>query len=155
MDIPTLLLSSFVIAVTALFFFIWSLRKGVLDPDPAAAKVIFVAGEIGRVEEPALGAASERRLQHSVAAVAPGEADIDELRSRLEAAGRDPASVDIAFATPEGGDPSSDAFDADAHLAGLDRLAAVGVTWVQVGLPCDSVAHALDTLHRYGEQVIR
>jgi probable F420-dependent oxidoreductase len=81
-------------------------------------------------------------------------AAIDDLRSRLEAAGRDPASVDIAFATPEGGDPSSDAFDADAHLAGLERLAALGVTWVQVGLPGDSVAHALDTLHRYGEQVI-
>jgi alkanesulfonate monooxygenase SsuD/methylene tetrahydromethanopterin reductase-like flavin-dependent oxidoreductase (luciferase family) len=81
-------------------------------------------------------------------------AAIDDLRSRLEAAGRDPASVDIAFATPEGGDPSSDAFDADAHLAGLERLAALGVTWVQVGLPGDSVAHALETLHRYGEQVI-
>jgi len=63
MDIHTLLLSSFIIAVTGLFVFIWSLRKGVLDPDPAAAKVIFDPGEIGRVEEPAVTSTAERRLQ--------------------------------------------------------------------------------------------
>ena len=44
---------------------------------------------------------------------------------------------------------------ADAHLEGLAALAALGVTWVQVGLPGDSVDHAVDTLQRYGEQVIR
>jgi probable F420-dependent oxidoreductase len=82
-------------------------------------------------------------------------AAVGDLHARLAAAGRDPASVDIAFATPAGGDPSSDAFDADAHRAGLDDLAALGVTWVQVGLPGDSVAHAVETLQRYGEQVIR
>jgi probable F420-dependent oxidoreductase len=79
---------------------------------------------------------------------------IGDLRRRLDAAGRDPASVDIAFSNPAGGDPGSDAFDADAHLAGLDALAALGVTWVQVGVPGDSVGHALDALQRYGEQVI-
>ena len=40
---------------------------------------------------------------------------------RLDAAGRDPATVDITFSNPAGGDPASDAFDADAHLEGLDR----------------------------------
>lgn len=79
---------------------------------------------------------------------------IDDLTARLDAAGRDPVSVDIAFSNPAGGDPSSDAFDADAHLQGLADLAALGVTWVQVGLPGDSVEHAVETLQRYGEQVI-
>lgn len=79
---------------------------------------------------------------------------IDDLRVRLDAAGRDPAAVDIAFGNPAGGDPATDAFDADAHVEGLDRLAALGVTWVQVGLPGDSLAHITDTLQRYGEQVI-
>lgn len=79
---------------------------------------------------------------------------ISDLRARLEAAGRDPSTVDIAFSTPAGGDPASDAFDPDAHLRGLADLAALGVTWVQVGLPGDSVDHAVETLQRYGEQVI-
>jgi hypothetical protein len=46
---------------------------------------------------------------------------IDDLRRRLDSAGRDPASIDIAFANPAGGNPAADSFDADAHLAGLDR----------------------------------
>lgn len=79
---------------------------------------------------------------------------IDDLRARLDAAGRDPATVDITFANPLGGDPASDTFDAAAHLDGLDALGALGVTWVQVGLPGDSLAHALETIQRYGEQVI-
>jgi probable F420-dependent oxidoreductase len=79
---------------------------------------------------------------------------IDDLRRRLDQAGRDPASVDIAFSCPAGGDPATDRFDADAHLEGLAALAALGVTWVQVGLPGDSVGHVLETLERYGTQVI-
>jgi probable F420-dependent oxidoreductase len=79
---------------------------------------------------------------------------IDDLRARLEAAGRDPASIDIAFATSAGGDPSSTAFEPAPHREALAALAALGVTWVQVGLPGDSPAHAVETLQRYGEQVI-
>jgi len=79
---------------------------------------------------------------------------IDDLHRRLDASGRDPASVDIAFSNPAGGDPSSDAFDADAHLDGLVALGKLGVTWVQVGVPGDSVAHAAEVAERYGEQII-
>ncbi len=79
---------------------------------------------------------------------------VDDLRRRLEGAGRDPASIDISFACHAGGDPATDAFDADAHLAGLADLAAIGVTWVQVGLPGDDLEHTVATLERYGEQVI-
>jgi probable F420-dependent oxidoreductase len=81
-------------------------------------------------------------------------AAIDDLRRRLDAANRDPASIDIAFTNAAGGNPAIDSFDADTHLAGLDRLAALGVTWTHVGLPGDSVGHALETLQRYGERVI-
>jgi probable F420-dependent oxidoreductase len=79
---------------------------------------------------------------------------VEDLHRRLDGAGRDPASVDITFSNRAGGDPAGDAFDADAHLAGLDALAAIGVGWAQVGLPGDSVAHAVETIQRYGEQVI-
>ena len=37
---------------------------------------------------------------------------------------------------------------------GLAELAGLGVTWVQVGLPGDSVEHAVEVAQRYGEQVI-
>jgi probable F420-dependent oxidoreductase len=79
---------------------------------------------------------------------------IDDLRRRIDAAGRDPATIDIAFSNRAGGDPGGDGFDADAHLAGLADLAAIGVTWVHVGLPGDGVAHAVETIQRYGELVI-
>jgi probable F420-dependent oxidoreductase len=81
-------------------------------------------------------------------------AAVDDLRARLDAAGRDPAGVDIAFSNRAGGDPASPEFDANAHLAGLADLAALGVTWVQVGLPGDSLAHVVETIERYGEDVI-
>jgi probable F420-dependent oxidoreductase len=81
-------------------------------------------------------------------------AAIDDLRARLDAAGRDPAAIDICFGNPAGGNPADDGFDADAHLAGLEALASLGVTWVQVSLPCDSPAHATEVLARYGELVI-
>ncbi len=101
--------------------------------------------------------ASLAKTAHTVALHTTQElsAAIDDLHTRLDVAGRDPSAVDITFSTPAGGDPASDAFDPDAHLEGLAALAAVGVTWVQVGLPGDSVEHAVDTLQRYGEQVIR
>jgi probable F420-dependent oxidoreductase len=79
---------------------------------------------------------------------------VDDLRRRLDEAGRDPAAIDLAWSNPAGGDPSSDAFDADAHLEGLAALERLGVTWVQVGLPHDSLGHIVETLQRYGELVI-
>jgi probable F420-dependent oxidoreductase len=78
---------------------------------------------------------------------------IDDLHARLDVAGRDPATVDITFGNPDGGNPATHAFDADAHLAGLDQLAVMGVTWVQVALPGDSLAHAVETVERYGKAV--
>ena len=72
--------------------------------------------------------------------------------SRL--AQRDPGSVDIAFSTGAGGHIWSDDFNAEAHLAGIEELAALGVTWLQVGLPGDSLGHVTEAIERYGKQVI-
>jgi probable F420-dependent oxidoreductase len=81
-------------------------------------------------------------------------AALDDLRARLEAAGRDPATIDVTFSCAAGGDPARDDFEADAHLEGLAALAALGVTWVQVGVPGDSLDRAVETIQRYGEQII-
>ncbi len=79
---------------------------------------------------------------------------IDDLKTRVAAAGRDPEAIDVSFSNPAGGTPWADDFDVDAHRAGLDDLAALGVTWLQVGLPGSSPEAALDAIARYGEQVI-
>ena len=47
-----------------------------------------------------------------------------------------------------------DDFNADAYLDGLEKLAKLGVTWVSVHLPGDSMAHALETLDRFRTLVI-
>jgi probable F420-dependent oxidoreductase len=80
---------------------------------------------------------------------------IDDLRRRLETAGRDPSAVDISFTNAEGGSPGDDAFNADAYLSGVEKLAALGVTWLQVGLPGDSLAHLLETIERFGKSVLQ
>jgi cytochrome c oxidase cbb3-type subunit I len=65
MDTLTILLFSFVLSVTGLFVFIWSLRKKLFDENPAAANVIFSEGEIGTIEEPAATAAQRAGLQQA------------------------------------------------------------------------------------------
>jgi probable F420-dependent oxidoreductase len=82
-------------------------------------------------------------------------AGVEDLRRRLEAAGRDPSGLDVSYTNAEGGSPGDEAFNADAYLAGLEKLAAVGVTWVHAGLPGDSLAHALETIERFGKSVIQ
>jgi probable F420-dependent oxidoreductase len=79
---------------------------------------------------------------------------IDDLHRRLETADRDPSVVDISFTNAEGGSPGDDAFNADAYLDGVEKLAALGVTWLQVGLPGDSLPHTLETIERFGTLVI-
>jgi probable F420-dependent oxidoreductase len=79
---------------------------------------------------------------------------IDDLHRRLDDAGRDASTVDVVFTNFDGGSPADDDFNADAYLIGLERLAKLGVTWVQVGLPGDSLAHALDVIERFKTLVI-
>jgi probable F420-dependent oxidoreductase len=79
---------------------------------------------------------------------------IDDLRRRFDEAGRDPSSIDISFSNFAGGRPGQPDFNADAYLTGLDKLAAIGVTWVQVGVPGDSLAHTIEVIDSFGELVI-
>ena len=81
-------------------------------------------------------------------------AGIDDLRRRCEAAGRDWSAVDITFTNFDGGSPASDDFNADAYLSGMEKLARLGVTWLQVGLAGDSLAHALESIDRFRTLVI-
>src|SRR5471032_2368609 len=70
MNTVTILLSSFILSITGLFIFIWSLRKRLFDNTAAAAYVIFSDGEIGRGEEPAATAAQLEGMRQQV----PGQA---------------------------------------------------------------------------------
>ena len=87
----------------------------------------------------------------SVESLAKGIAD---LRRRCDAAGRDWSGIDITFTNMGGGTPGDDDFNADAYQSGLEKLAAVGVTWLQVGVPGDSLAHAVESIERFGSSVI-
>lgn len=100
----------------------------------------------------ALAQTARTAALESVEGLADG---IGDLRRRFDAAGRDWTGIDITFTNVGGGDPSADAFDADAYLSGVEKLAAVGVTWLQVSLPGDSLARLLDTIERFGASVIR
>jgi probable F420-dependent oxidoreductase len=79
---------------------------------------------------------------------------IDDLRRRLDGAGRDPDSIDIAFGNFRGGRLGSDSFDADGYLHGMADLERLGVTWLHVGLPGDSLQHALEAVEQFGNQVV-
>lgn len=79
---------------------------------------------------------------------------LDELWQHLDEADRDRADIDVSFGTPAGGAPADDDFDAAAHLDGLDELARLGVTWSAMNAPGDSLDHAIETLERYGAEVI-
>ena len=80
---------------------------------------------------------------------------IDDLRRRFDAAGRDWSRTDITFTNNEGGNPGADGFNADAYLSGVETLAALGVTWLQVSVPGDSLAHAVEAIERFGTSVIK
>jgi probable F420-dependent oxidoreductase len=79
---------------------------------------------------------------------------LDELWRFVDEEGRDRLDIDVAFGSPAGGAPGSASFDPDAHRAGLDGLVGLGVTWGHIGVPGDSLAHALDALEQYGTTVI-
>ena len=48
------LLGAFLLSIMGLFFFIWSMRKGLLVENPLAASIIFAPGELGKVDDPAI-----------------------------------------------------------------------------------------------------
>uniref|UniRef100_UPI00333FF8B1 cbb3-type cytochrome c oxidase subunit I n=1 Tax=Castellaniella defragrans TaxID=75697 RepID=UPI00333FF8B1 len=83
MDTVTILLLTFILSVTGLGIFIWSLRRNMFDENPEAASVIFSTGEIGYVEDPSATAEQKAGLQKTVAD--SGRAVVDpSLAGRLE-----------------------------------------------------------------------
>lgn len=94
------LLGAFLLSILGLFVFIWSLRRGLLVENPAAASVIFARGEIGHTDDPALDAGARHSLQaasHGAAGEAP---DAHELEDRIDAdrSSAFPVFMFIAFA---------------------------------------------------------
>jgi cytochrome c oxidase cbb3-type subunit I len=79
------LLGAFLLSIIGLFVFIWSLRKGLLDENPAAASVIFARGEIGQVDDPALVGTGQASMQQAVkeGGAPPHAADAAELQDRI------------------------------------------------------------------------
>ncbi len=83
-DTVTVLLMTFILSVTGLGVFIWSLRRNMFDDNPAAAGVIFSTGEIGHVEDPSATPEQRAGLQQIV--TEGGKAVIDpSLASKLKA----------------------------------------------------------------------
>jgi probable F420-dependent oxidoreductase len=90
----------------------------------------------------------------------PALSTVDELRagtadlqSLAQAAGRDPADLDV-MVDAVGAAAVFTSGSADEHLTTLTELEAAGVTWVVVGVHGDDVGHALDDLAAYGERVL-
>ncbi len=79
------LLGAFLLSIIGLFVFIWSLRKGLLVENPAAASVIFARGEIGQVDDPALAGAAQNTMQRAVkeGGIDTHETDAAELGDRI------------------------------------------------------------------------
>lgn len=135
-------------------------------PRPASPPPIWIGGNTGAARArvaahgdgwcpfaapPGLAATAGTATIDSLDRLAAG---IDDLRARLAIVGREPSSIDIVFNNFEGGNPGADDFNADAYLAGVEKLAALGVTWLHVTLPGDSLAHALEAVERFGTTVI-
>ncbi len=78
---------------------------------------------------------------------------LDELWRFCDEEGRDRTDIDVSFSASAGG-RLGEGFNAAAHLAALDELATLGVTWVGVSVPGTSLAQSLDGLERYGTSVI-
>jgi probable F420-dependent oxidoreductase len=79
---------------------------------------------------------------------------LDELWQFAEEAGRDPREIDVSFGSTAGGNPGKENFNPQAQLDAVGELAALGVTWSGIGVPGDSLDHALEALQRFGEGVI-
>lgn len=103
---------------------------------------------------PAAGALARTARTDPMDSLEALNAGIDDLRRRLDQAGRDPATVDVTFGNAAGGVPGTESFDAAACLGGVQRLGQLGVTWIQVQVPGDSLAHTTEAIAQFGEQVI-
>jgi probable F420-dependent oxidoreductase len=79
---------------------------------------------------------------------------LDHLWEQVDETGRDRSEIDVAFTT---GLPGADSarFDAGAHLETLARMEAMGITWNSTHVPGGSIETAIETIERFGTEVIR
>ncbi len=120
----------------------------------AAARRRVVEHGDGWCPFPAAGVLAQTARTDPMDSLETLKAGIDDLRRRLDEAGRDPATVDVTFSSAVGGVPGTANFDAAAYLGGVQQLADLGVTWIQVQVPGESLARATDVIAQLGEQVI-
>lgn len=137
-----------------------------VDPKPATVPPIWIGGNSARSRQrvatagdgwtpfPAPATLAKTSKTAPLETVEQLAALLDDLWRRVQAAGRDRHEIDVSFSCLAGGDPASAHFEPDAHRAGLEDLAGLGVTWVNVGVPGDSVERAIDTVEGYGDEVI-
>ena len=94
------LLGAFLLSIIGLFAFIWSLRKGLLVENPAAASVIFARGEVGKIDDPALSGDDQHKMQAAVHSSAMLAVDATEIADRVDAdrSSAFPVFMFIAFA---------------------------------------------------------
>ena len=79
---------------------------------------------------------------------------LDHLRAHTEEAGRDPASIDVAFTTGAARARRATATPPPPTSTGSRPWPRSGVTWNSVGMPGDSLDHAVEALEQYGAEVI-
>jgi cytochrome c oxidase cbb3-type subunit I len=96
------LLGAFLLSLIGLFAFIWSLRQGLLVENPRAASVIFEAGEIGQVDDPALAPQVQASMQKAVTPrgdpVVPADLTAVSSRVAADASSAFPVFMFLAFA---------------------------------------------------------
>ncbi len=135
-------------------------------PRPAVCPPIWIGGNSSRARQrvadrgdgwaPFPSPAGVAQTARTAALFTPDDLAVAlaDLRVRVDNAGRSMDDLDVTFACHAGGDPSSGRFNAQEHIHGLEALAELGVTWIQVGAPGDDIERTVDTLTRYGELVI-
>lgn len=79
---------------------------------------------------------------------------LDHLWACVDEAGRDRSEIDVALSALGCASPGEEGFGPEQHLDVLGRLAALGVTWTNIGVPGDSLAQALEALEHYADGVI-
>src|ERR1700754_2152954 len=89
-----ILLSTFIISMIALIFFVIAMVQGWFDPDAKGATVIFAKNEIGTTDDPAASPEAREALQAAVPDPAGRPQDADELAARATA---DASSRTVTF----------------------------------------------------------
>src|SRR5262249_47736901 len=92
--VTVILLSTFIVSVIALIFFMVALVKGLFGPDANGATVIFAKNEIGTTDDPAASPEAREALQAAVPDAAAHPQDADELAARAAA---DASSRTVTF----------------------------------------------------------